>query len=75
VLKTIAIPEGIHVEISEGATKDMKYLLVRCPEDKMPFEGSRSIILTAEDESGKSERLELPVTLISLPAEYGRQGG
>jgi Protein of unknown function (DUF1573) len=57
---------GLSVSLSKSTNPNIRFIEVKCPANKLPFRGTKSLLLSATCGDGHSERLELPITIASL---------
>jgi hypothetical protein len=63
-LKPSVVPPGLSVIVSGTEKPQMRSVTVKYAKENGPFSGTRTIVLIAELGQGKSQRIEIPVSVI-----------
>jgi hypothetical protein len=65
-LSVLTAPEGLDVRVSKTPKSGVQSVDVKCLENRVPYTGTKKLLLKAVSEDGRSETIELPVTISTV---------
>lgn len=65
-LSVLTVPEGLKVQVSKRPNSAVQFVEVKCLENRVPYTGTRRLLLKAMSDDGRSETIELPLTITTV---------
>jgi Protein of unknown function (DUF1573) len=68
-LSVLTAPQGLKVEVSKRPHSGVQFIDVQCSSHRVPYTGTQKLVLKAVAGDGRSETIELPVTITTVGSD------